>query len=501
MTAVAGSAAPESSPEWFKTEHLEADLARRSVRGGAATVTAQVMKFAIHTGSTMILARLLTPADYGLVAMVAAFTGFAMLFRDPGLSMATIQRAEINHGQVSTLFWANVTFSAALMVLAMSLAPAVAWLYHEPRLTWITIGIAAQFLLGGLSAQHTAMIRRQMRFTALVAAELTSAVVGCVAAICLALYGAGYWALVAMPGMSSLTHMIIVWSLVPWRPGKPSLGREVKEMVRFGGNLTGFNCVRYLTRNVDNALIGAFWGASPLGIYAKAYGILLLPLQQINSPVAAVAIPTLSRLQDNPAQYRRVYCRIIQLIAYLTMPLVVLLAILSNEVILIVLGDQWTAAAGIFRILAFWALLQPLVTTLEWIFVSLGRTHRMLRFGMVTSTCAVISFAVGLPWGPVGVATAGTISFAIVTIPSMIYALTETPISLTHIWTALSRPVLLSILVGVAGIVVHHLIASPEPMIRVAFVVLAALATAAGAFVFWRSIRDDARLILSLAYK
>jgi PST family polysaccharide transporter len=272
-------------------------------------------------------------------------------------------------------------------------------------------------------------------------------------------------------------------------------------MVRFGGNLTGFNCVKYLTRNVDNALIGAFWGASPLGIYAKAYGILLLPLQQINSPVAAVAIPTLSRLQDNPAQYRRVYCRIIQLIAYLTMPLVVLLAILSNEVILIVLGDQWTAAAGIFRILAFWALLQPLVTTLEWIFVSLGRTHRMLRFGMVTSTCAVISFAVGLPWGPVGVATAGTISFAIVTIPSMIYALTETPISLTHIWTALSRPVLLSILVGVAGIVVHHLIASPEPMIRVAFVVLAALATAAGAFVFWRSIRDDARLILSLAYK
>lgn len=501
MTGLADGEDSNTSPEWFKTESLEADLLRRSVRGGAATVTAQGIMFALQTGSTMILARLLTPADFGLVAMVAAFTGFAILFSDPGLSMATIQRAEINHVQVSTLFWANVALSVTFMTLAMILAPAVAWFYNEPRLTWITISIAVTFVFGGLAAQHTALLRRQMRFTALAIAQLLSLVAGLIAGVCLAWYGAGYWALVAIPAMQTLTNMVLVWALVPWRPGKPRVAKEVREMLRFGGNLTGFDCLSYLTSNADNALLGAVWGAGPLGIYSKAYGLLLLPLRQVNQPIAAVAIPTLSRLQDNPAQYRRVYCRIIPLIAYLTMPLVVLLAILSDEVILIVLGDQWGEAAVIFRILAFWGLLLPLVGALKWVFVSLGRTRRMLKLGVVTAVCAIVSFVIGLPWGPVGVAIAATICFGGLAVPSIIYALDKTPVSLLQFWAAISRPVVLSTLVGVAGFAVYQLTASLAPVATVAIVVLAALAAAACAFVFWRPIREDARLLLSLAWK
>ena len=493
--------APNTSPEWFQTEHLEADLVRRSVRGGAATVTAQVINFALHTGSTMILARLLTPADFGLVAMVAAFTGFAMLFRDPGLSVATMQRAEINQVQVSTLFWANFAFSVAVMTLAVILAPAVAWFYGEPRLTWITICIAVTFVFGGLAAQHTALLRRQMRFTGLAIVQILSLAAGLIVGVCLAWYGAGYWALVAIPAMQSLTNMVLVWVVVPWRPGRPSVGKEVREMVRFGGNLTGFNCMNYLTRNVDNALIGAVWGAGPLGIYSRAYALLLFPLQQVNWPLGSVAVTTLSRLQNNPTQYRRVYCRIIQLIAYLTMPLVVLLAILSDEIILIVLGDQWSEAAVIFRILAFWALLLPLVGALGWLLTSLGRTRRMFKLGVITSTCAIVSFVLGLPWGPVGVAIAATICFSILAVPSMMYALDKTPVSLRQFWAAISRPVVLSTLVGATGFAVYQLTASLHPVATVAIVVLAAMAAAACTFVFWRSIREDARLILSLAYK
>jgi PST family polysaccharide transporter len=216
----------------------------------------QAANFVLKLGSTAVLARLLTPADFGLIAMVTAVTGFVEMFKEAGLSMATIQRAEINHRQISTLFWINLGLSILLMFVVVGLAPAVAWFYGEPQLLWITIALGAMFPLGGLTIQHVALLRRQMRFGTLVSIDVTSNAVGIAAAITAAAFGARYWALVIMMAASGAANAALVWITCPWVPGLPKRGAGVRPMLAFGGNLTGFAFINYWARSADNVLIG-----------------------------------------------------------------------------------------------------------------------------------------------------------------------------------------------------------------------------------------------------
>jgi len=394
---------------FFDTEYLKVDLKGRSVRGGAVTMAAQGLKFFLQMGSTVVLARLLTPQDFGLIAMVTAVTGFVVMFKDMGLSMATVQKAEVNHGQISTLFWINVVLSLGVMLVIAALAPAIAWFYNEPRLTWITLALAGAFIFGGLTVQHQALLRRQMRFSALAGVEIISMSVGIVAAIIAAWYGAGYWALVIMQLAGAIAGAIAVWVACGWRPGLPVRRSGVRKMLAFGGNLTGSNVVNYFARNADKLLIGKFWGTGPLGLYAKAYGLLMLPIRQINAPIAAVAIPALSRLQNEPERYQNYYLKAISIIALITMPGVMFMIVMSKELIAVVLGSQWEGAIPIFKVFAIGAIMQPISNTTGWLFVSQGRSRDMFRWSLIGSTITVVAIIVGLPWGSLGVATSYTI--------------------------------------------------------------------------------------------
>ena len=330
---------PSTDPEeHFRTEHLKTDLKGRSVRGGAVTLIAQVCKFVLQIGSTAILARLLTPQDYGLIGMTVAVTGFVSMFKDMGLSMATIQKAEINHRQISTLFWVNVGLSLATLLVTAAIAPAVALFYGEPKLTSITIVSAIGFIFGGLTVQHQALLNRQMRFTALAIIDITSMLVGTIVAIVLAWYGVGYWALVIMQLAIALSTTLGVWLVCHWRPSLPALDSGIGEMLTFGGNITGFSIINYFARNLDNVLIGRFWGAGELGLYSKAYQLLLLPINQINSPIAAVAIPALSRLVDSSERYTAAYVRIVEKVALLTIPIMLFMIGSSDWLVLLLLG-------------------------------------------------------------------------------------------------------------------------------------------------------------------
>jgi O-antigen/teichoic acid export membrane protein len=315
----------------FDTRGLSADLKGRSVRGGAVTLLAQGSRLAIQTISMVVLARLLTPADYGLVGMVTAVTGFAALFSDLGLSMATVQKARIDHHEVSTLFWINVALGLLIALVVSGLAPALAWFYGEPRLTLVTVVSAGLFLLGGLTVQHQALLRRQMRFGALAGIEILSLLLSVAVAIVAAVLHAGYWALVLMALAKAGGGVIGMWVACRWRPGRPTRRAGVGEMLRFGANLTGFHVLNYFARNLDNVLIGKVWGATALGFYSKAYGLLMLPLTQINTPISAAAIPALSRLCGEPARYRSYYLKCISLIALVTMPLAVFLVDLATR--------------------------------------------------------------------------------------------------------------------------------------------------------------------------
>ena len=382
----------------------------RVARGGVIAIAAQALKFVITIAATSVMARLLTPQDYGLIGMVAFVTGFVSMYKDLGLSSATIQRSEIDPDQISTLFWVNTLLSIAVAVFTAALAPIVAWFYGEPRLTWITVVTASGFIISGLAVQHEALMRRHMRYFELAAIGLAATVMGYVFGIVMAWYGFHYWALVSSQLAVITTSTVLTLSLCFWVPGRPRRNTGVRSMIKFGGNLTAFTTINYFSRNLDNLLIGRFWGAQQLGLYSRSYQLMMLPIDQVNEPVTSVAVPALSRLTDSPESYREAYLRMLEKIALLTMPFVVLMIAISDWIINIVLGPQWTGAVQIFGLLGITALFQPIANTTGWLLISQGRTNHLFQWGLISGPIIMASIVVGLGWGAVGVAASYAIT-------------------------------------------------------------------------------------------
>jgi len=449
---------PEASdPErHFRTDHLEADLKGRSIRGGAVTMAAQLGKFILRLAVTVILARLLTPKDYGLIGMVTVITNFVALFQDLGLSLATIQRSKIDHAQVSTLFWLNVALSCGLTLLIVALAPAIAWFYGEPRLIWITIVLAVGFVFGGLTVQHQALLRRQMRFKALAALEIISMLVGFVAGLVWAWYRRDYWSLVVLQQTQIITTAVGVWVMCGWRPGPPVRHSGIGSMLVFGGNFTGFTVVNYFSRNLDNVLIGSYLGAEQLGLYAKAYQLLLLPIQQINMPLRNVAIPTLSRLQHDPDRYRAYYHKAVQLMVTFGMPLVAFTFVTADNLLPTLLGPQWTNTVSIFQVLSVAAFLGTFNMATGWVYVSFGRTDIQFRWNLFASAVTAIGFFIGIKWGTLGVAAAYSISQVLLQIPAIVYSYKDSPLRLRDLAITLSRPAFASLSAAAALFALNH---------------------------------------------
>lgn len=443
---------------YFNTAHLKANLKQRSVRGGAVTIAAQGSKFFLKLGSTAILARLLTPEDYGLIGMATVVVSFVEYFKDLGLSAATIQRAEINHQQVSVLFWINFGISCLVTLVIALLAPAIANFYHEPRLREITLGLAINFIFGGLTVQHQALLRRQMQFTSLAKIEVVSIAIGIITAIIAAYYGLNYWALVLMLMATAISNTVGVWFSCSWRPGLPRLDSGVRAMLTYGGNLTGFSLVNYFSRNLDNILIGRRWGSEQLGFYAQAYKLLLLPIQQINSPITSVALPTLSSLQTEPDKYCRYYYKAILLITTLGMPIVGFMFAAADKVILLMLGQQWLGAVPLFKFLIPAAFVGTFNVAPGWVFQSLGRTDRYFRIGTLIAIINTMIFLVSVRWGAIGVAIAYGLSQPILIIITINYCYSGTSLKVMDFVRTIFRPAFAAIGSAITLMEINHFI-------------------------------------------
>lgn len=482
-----------SSQSHFSIEHLSLDLKRLSVRGGAVTFTSQGIKFLLQLGSTACLARLLTPQDFGLIAMVTAVTGFIMVFKDLGLSTATIQCSSINHNQVSTLFWINIAVSIVLALITIAVAPAIAWFYKEPRLFWLTVALAGAFIFSGLTVQHQALLKRQMRLSVLALIDIISLVAGILTAVICAFAGMGFWSLVLMQIATAVATAAGVWLASGWRPGWPARRSGIRPLLAFGGYLTGFSIVNYFARNFDNILIGRYCGALPLGLYSRSYSMLLFPIGQIVAPMTSVAVPALSRLQNEPQRYRSYYLKAIKLIAYLTMPLIVILGVLSTEVITLILGNQWIGAAPIFRILAVTAFFQPVGSTMGWIYVSLGKGRRYTIWGILSSSLIVTSFLIGLPWGAIGVATSYAVCTLLLTHPLYAFALAQSPLTPSDVYRCIFRPLCTSCLIGIGMVTARILFPDWNAIWIVLHSLIGAAVVGAGVLLIWPAVRKDLR--------
>lgn len=405
----------------FRTDHLLNSIGARTARGGVVTIFSHGCKFAVGILATAVLARLLTPNDYGLIGMVAVVTNFVSMFKDLGLSLATVQKPEINYAQVSTLFWVNIGLSIGLCLLLVLISPAVGWFYGEPLVTKITAVTALGLILGGLSVQHEALLKRQMRFFALSAIAFVSMTVGYIVGILMAWKGYGYWSLVFSQMALLGTNTAGVWIACRWVPARPARGSDVRSMLSFGGNVTGYATVNYFAKNADNLLIGRFAGPQQLGFYTKSAQILALPTDQLSEPINSVAIPALSRLAEDPERYRAAYRRMVEKVLMFTMPAIALMISTSDWLVRIMLGPQWDGTSRILMLMGLAFLFQPLVNTGGWVLATQGRTREMLHWSLISAPFSILSIVIGLRWGALGVAASYSFARVFVINPLMFW--------------------------------------------------------------------------------
>lgn len=404
------------------------ELGRRAARGAGVTVAGQVARVGVQMLSVVVLARLLTPSDYGVIAMVLVVVGVGEVVRDLGLSTAAVRTRNLTEAQRSNLFWANALIGAALMTALALGAPLVGAIFDRDDVVPVARLVAVVFLLNGLAAQLRADLQRRLRFGSLAAVDVGSQVAGAVVAIVLAVGGAGVGALAAQQVTQSLVVLVACAALCRWVPSRPRRGVPMGELWRFGGSLAASQIAVYIGNNVDALVIGTRLGPTALGLYDRAYRLVMTPVSQVRSPTTTIALPVLSRLVDEPERLRRYLVRAQLALAYPVMIGAAMLVGTAGPATEVLLGDGWDGAAPLVRLMATSALLQTLAYVCYWVYLVFGLSSLLLRYTLVTVALKVVLVVAGSTWGVVGVAGAYTLAHAL-----------EWPLSL--VWLSRHAPI------------------------------------------------------------
>jgi O-antigen/teichoic acid export membrane protein len=407
----------------FFEDHRESkDLGRRALRGGVVSVAMQYGNGALQIASAIILARLLAPEDFGLVAIVMVLTGFAPLLIDFGLGDATTQRSRISQGQVSSLFWLSSGIGSTVALVVAACSSPIAWLYREPRLQPIALSIAVTFVLSGMSNQHLALLRRTMQFGKIGNIQLLSTLAGIAVAIILAVSGYGYWALVLRPIVNSLCVALGAWLACRWRPGFPVVDDEVKSMIRFGLHVVGFSVTYTMARAVDRIALGLFYRPDQVGYYQNAVTLYDNSIFSALIQMHTVGSAALSKLHSNPAALRQKYEAALSALAFFVMPLSAILSVTAEDLTVILLGEKWRVAGSLLGILALRGIFHVVEGSQGWLHLSIGRADRWRNWGIVSLVVQVVAVLGGLPFGSEGVAVAVVVASSLIAVPSITYA-------------------------------------------------------------------------------
>jgi PST family polysaccharide transporter len=440
---------------FVRTDAVRGELRRRTVRSGAVSLASRVLLGAVSIASAAVLARLLTPRDFGLLAMASSLTTFVSTFRDVGLPMATVHREDVDHEQVSGLFWINLTISALIALVMAALAPAIAWFYGDHRLIVLTLIVSASTFIGSVGVQHEALLQRQMRFTALTAVEIGSAMTGFALGVAMAVAGAGYWALVGQLVTSHLTRSASLWLACGWRPAVrlsrwPWTDGGLRALVSYGAHHAASRVLAHVGRKLDQVLVGRLAGAAVLGLYSSASRWSQFPFRMINSPLVGVAVAGLSRVQHDSARYRAHARTALEAIFVASLPVLAFVFVESRRVIQVLLGAQWISAAPLFRILCVGAFAVSVTRVTKWLYLSQGTTRRELHWSLIATPLMILAVAIGTHWGATGVAvgyTAGEIALAY---PSIQFCLRTSHLTRRDFFAAVARPIAASIGGGVS---------------------------------------------------
>ncbi len=455
----------------------EGRLGRHAVRGAAVTMTGQLFKMAIQILSVVILARLLSPHDYGLLAMVTAVIGVTDIFRDFGLSSAAIQAPTLSREEQSNLFWLNTALGAVLTVLVWLSGPLLAAFYDRPELVPITHAMAFSFLINGMATQYRADLSRRMSFKRLAVADVVGALTGLILAVVLALLGTGYWALVAQQLTQATVMLLLVVIVARWLPRAYDRKVSVRRFLSFGWRLAGSQVVNYIGNNIDTVMLGLRVGASSLGLYNRAWQLIMTPLSQIRGPLNTVAVPVLSKLQNDDDRFQDYVAKGQMAIGYTIVAGLALVAGSAGALVDVLLGPSWQDATDVLRLLAVAGALTTLSYVGYWVYVTKGLVNHLLRYTFISAGIRVVSIVTGSNFGLLGIAAAVAIAPAIAWPLSLWWLSRRASIPIRRLWLGGVRIIVFCGAILAVTFPLDHVLVAQPALLRLVLEVLAAAVT------------------------
>lgn len=382
------------------------NLTTKTLKGIGWVSLAQIITQIIRFIISAILARLLFPEDFGMIAMIVVFSNFLNVFQDLGMGSSIIQKKDLDKDHINSIFWIIIGLGLLLTFLMVALSPLIAHFYKQPQLTKLSMALGTTFFIASLGIIPRSLFQREMQFRVLSLVNITVVSLAGLFAIFLAFKGFGVWSLVYRQITSIALGSVLLLTIKKWKPRFSFQWQKIKGMLKFGANLTGFSFINYFNRNLDNLLIGKFLGAQPLGYYNFSYNIMLYPIGQISGVLGQVFFPALSSIQDDSPRIRNIYTEANFFISVITFPLMIGLFVLTPEFVRTIFGPKWINAIPIIRILSLVGLGQSIAATVGWLYLVKGKTDVMLKWGIFSSIIIISGFIVGLHWGVIGV-TAG----------------------------------------------------------------------------------------------
>jgi O-antigen/teichoic acid export membrane protein len=375
--------------------------------------------------TTLILAHLLGPSDFGLAGMVIVFSGLIQIFADVGFSASLIQFKTVSEEDCSTAFWTGLGIGVILFAASVAAAPAVAGFYHRPQLRWMFVAVASGFVTEALIVTQSSLLWRRMEFRAIETRVIIATLVSTAAAICAATEGLGAWSLILQGNAFAVASVAMIWVLSPWKPRFLYSRDSLRRMMSFSGNVFASRFLQWGDRNVDNLLVGRFLGSTPLGIYSLGYSVILVPFGRLVRPLQNATIPALASLQDDLPRMRRFWLRSLRITAAIVFPALAGIIVICPDFVPVVFGHRWADTVPVMQILAWVALVQSVCTLSGAVYQSRFRTRLLLRMTALTFLLDLAAFVVGLHWGVRGVAAGYALTNTLVIVPLTIFVVTR----------------------------------------------------------------------------
>lgn len=422
--------------------------------------------------TTSILARLLAKNDFGLVAVAIVAINYFSVLKDLGLGVALIQRKEDVKEAANTVFTINILLGLFLWALIIPLAPLIAAYFQDPQVTPVLRWMGISFFLNALGSVHTNLLVRDLDYRRKMIPELVGALTKGAVSIGMAYLGYGVWSLVFGQMAGTLASVLVVWSILPWRP-RLTLNRQVGgSLMKFGASVTTIDIIAQITDNLDYLIVGRVFGLIPLSIYTMAYRLPEMLLISNLWVMAGVVFPAFSAIQDQPDELRRAFLVSVRIVNLITIPISLGLLIAADPIVRVVFGEQWLETIPILRLLAVYAWVYSLGYHVGGLYKAIGRPDISLKLSILTLLIIVPALLIGSRFGLIGIALGHVVAVLLRRIISLAVATRFVKVSMSDLFRQLKPSFMAAAVMIPITLTASYFTETMHPVFRLSFVVL-----------------------------